>query len=240
MSIETLNADSAYSYTFTWISEADACEQCQKLNGTYEGQSIYQHALIHPLYGEVWDLDTDLPLTHGHTGINCRCRLEVQVTIDYTKLNMGNLLETAKQFSKGEQNFGRFYEYDSGRQSGDGFNLSSVTEVRNELEGVKKQLDEVTEKSAKGELSLRQQVRTLSMMMIIVERSFGNPSIDAATAKLRDMIMVAMQAKMALHALQMARAASGDPTAWLYFGAIAVGAGLSALDMTGYDMQRGL
>jgi hypothetical protein len=239
MSIETLNADPAYNYTFTWISEPDACEQCLKLNGTYEGQSLYQHALIHPFYGEVWDLDADLPLTHGHTGINCRCRLEVHVTIDYTKLNMGKLLETSKEFTKGENNFAAFFKFDAGRPVGEITDLSSVTEVKQELEGVKKQLDEVAEKSAKGELSLRQEIRTLSMMMMLIERSFGDPNIDAATAKLRNLLMLAMRTRMALLAVQAAMVPGAGLASALYAGVNVAALGISAADMLGYDATRG-
>ncbi|MFA5365900.1 MAG: hypothetical protein WC325_12025 [Candidatus Bathyarchaeia archaeon] len=242
MTVEPLNADPAYSYTFTWISEADACEQCKKLNGTYEGQSLYQHALIHPVYGEIWNLDTDLPLTHGHTGINCRCHLIVHVKIDYTKLNMGKLLETSKEFNKGERNFGNFFKFDMGRPStsiGEITQLSSVTEVKQELEGVKKQLDEINEKSAKGELTLRQEVRTLSLMMSIVERSFGDPNIDAATAKLRNLLMMAMRARMAILAVQAAMIPGAGFLTALYAGANVGFLGISAYDMITYDAQRG-
>jgi hypothetical protein len=240
MTVEPLNADPAYSYTFIWHSQANACPECQSLNGAiFENQSLYQHSLIHPFLGEVWNLDADLPLTHGHTGINCHCNLEVQVKIDYTKLNMGNLLETSKEFSKGEQNFAKFFGFDAGRPSGDEIDLSSVTEVKAELENVNKQLDNIAEKSAKGELSLQKEIRTLNMMMMIVQRSFGDPNVDAATAKLRELTMLAMRARMALIAVQAAMVPGAGWMTALYAGANIMALGVATYDMSGYDASRG-
>jgi len=67
---------------------ADACLQCSQLNGqTFEDQDVFQHTLWSPFWGDIWDLDGDRPLTHGGTGINCRCQLEVRGVFDWTKID---------------------------------------------------------------------------------------------------------------------------------------------------------
>jgi hypothetical protein len=87
------------------------------------------------------------------------------------------------------------------------------------------------------------QIRRLEMSVIrilyLIRKLSGNESLDTAIMKMQQAIMTIRSLQIALHALQAARAASGDPTAWLYFGATAIGVGLSTLDMSGYDAQRG-
>jgi hypothetical protein len=74
-------------YTFTWHSQATACRECSSLNGTvFENQDIFQSRLYSIIWGDVWDLDADKPLTHGNTGKNCRCRIDVKVLWDWSEL----------------------------------------------------------------------------------------------------------------------------------------------------------
>jgi hypothetical protein len=63
---------------------SDACPQCAALNGqTFENQDIFQSTLWSAFWGDIWDLDSNRPLTHGGTGINCRCQLQVRVIVDW-------------------------------------------------------------------------------------------------------------------------------------------------------------
>ncbi len=81
-------------YFFVWHAMGDACPQCAQLNGqTFEDQDIFQSTLWSPWWGDVWDLDAGRPLTHGGTGINCRCQLEVRVVFDWSRIKAIGELE---------------------------------------------------------------------------------------------------------------------------------------------------
>ena len=72
---------------FMWHSMGDACHQCASLNGRiYEDQDIFQETLWDPWWGDILDLNTGQKLTHGGTGINCRCTCEVRIVYDVTEL----------------------------------------------------------------------------------------------------------------------------------------------------------
>jgi hypothetical protein len=91
--------DPGVHYIFTWHSLDTACRQCQSLNGyQWTDADIYQNTLWSPFYGDVWSLDLGLPLTHGGTGINCRCWVDVQTIINLAEITtlqeLGILLET--------------------------------------------------------------------------------------------------------------------------------------------------
>jgi hypothetical protein len=61
--------------------------------------------------------------------------------------------------------------------------------------------------------------------------SGGNEDLNATINIIAQMITTAKAAQTALIALQAARMASGDPTAWLSFGLAAVGTGFAGYDM---------
>jgi len=242
LGVEPLNADPAYSYTFEWIAEPDACEECLRLVGTYEGQSIYQNALVHPVYGEIWDFNIDFPLTHGSTGAHCRCRLICHVTVNWTKLNINKLLSQSAKleegFNKGEnafapfwndletpENYGVLYEEVKG--------MSSVTEVRNQIQEIDTRLTETIRKSEKGELSLKQEVKILNVMLMALQET-GNKDIDEATRKVRELTMWALRARIALNAVQAAMVPGAGWASALY-----AGANIAALGMATYDAAVG-
>lgn len=79
--------DDARHTTFMWHSMGDACVQCAGLNGKiYEDQDIFNETLWDPFWGDILDLTTGQKLTHGHTGINCRCTCEVRIVYDITEI----------------------------------------------------------------------------------------------------------------------------------------------------------
>lgn len=76
------------TYTFYWFSQPTACRECAALHGrVIRGQSLEDAAvLIDPVTSKpIWDLYNDKPLTHGTTGKNCHCHLEVAVEVDLSK-----------------------------------------------------------------------------------------------------------------------------------------------------------
>ena len=65
----------------------DACKQCAYLNSNvYDDQSIFQSTVWDPIWGDIFNLDTGQKLTHGGTGINCRCTMEIRVQFDWSQV----------------------------------------------------------------------------------------------------------------------------------------------------------
>jgi hypothetical protein len=57
-----------------WSHIEDINEICSRLDGqVFTTQSLYQNILYDPIWGDLWDLENDVPLTHP----NCKCHLEV-------------------------------------------------------------------------------------------------------------------------------------------------------------------
>lgn len=78
--------------TFNWHSMNDACVQCKNLDGqVFYDQDLFQQTLWSPIWGDIINLDTGQYLTHGGTGINCRCRCEVRV--EYDVMDLSNIIE---------------------------------------------------------------------------------------------------------------------------------------------------
>jgi hypothetical protein len=64
--------------------DADACEKCLALSEETWVTPDITGTLIHPSEGAVWDLTSDMPLTHPH----CRCYLEVEAQIDLERTGL--------------------------------------------------------------------------------------------------------------------------------------------------------
>ena len=91
MSIEVV----VFQYVFAWHSLSDACPKCQALNGQeFHDQDLFQEKLFSVIWGDLWDLNRDIPLTHP----NCRCQLEVRVTD--VKFNVDSFVEFARLAEK--------------------------------------------------------------------------------------------------------------------------------------------
>jgi len=70
---ENIKFDHRFKFTFH-TSWAEPCRKCQGLNGQhFEGTSVFDGILYDPIWGNVWDIYNDVPLTHP----NCKCYLEV-------------------------------------------------------------------------------------------------------------------------------------------------------------------
>jgi len=90
--------DQAFSYVFAWHALSDACPKCQSLNGQeFYDQDLFQEVLYSPIWGDLWDLNNDHPLTHP----NCRCQLEVRVNVDVTQIREYTVLaETITRYGR--------------------------------------------------------------------------------------------------------------------------------------------
>ena len=74
MSEEPFKFNHQFTFTFhtSWM---EPCKKCQALNGkTFQGQDIFNGTVWDPIWGDIWDVENDLPLTHP----NCKCYLDVQ------------------------------------------------------------------------------------------------------------------------------------------------------------------
>jgi hypothetical protein len=58
------------------------CRICTYLHGRVWMLEAEQkpRVISHPHYGDVWDLYTETPLTHGHGPWNCHCELLITVS----------------------------------------------------------------------------------------------------------------------------------------------------------------
>ena len=72
--------------SFTWKTEIDPCPECAYLREQTYTQSIFDHAIVDPMMGEIWSLDADHALTHGGQGLRCRCGIEINVAFDFSEL----------------------------------------------------------------------------------------------------------------------------------------------------------
>ncbi len=87
------------------------------------------------------------------------------------------------------------------------------------------------------EINVQKAVDDLRRVQTILYRTLGllqrmglPENIDNAVWKLRTMIRIANQARLALRALQAARMATGDPLAWAMFGLSVAELGFSTVD----------
>lgn len=97
-----MTVENAFTYTFHWITmHVDACPKCQALRGrTWTGQDLFQSQLIDSQFGPVWDLDQDKTLAHP----NCRCKLEVEVYADFSRIeSLNKLVGMRHRFSEARQ-----------------------------------------------------------------------------------------------------------------------------------------
>jgi hypothetical protein len=87
MSFETYTEE-YITYIFLWHSMGDACLQCLSLNGNeWREQDLFQDILYDMFWGDIYDLNLGLPLTHGGSGTNCRCTLEVRAEVNLREID---------------------------------------------------------------------------------------------------------------------------------------------------------
>jgi hypothetical protein len=219
------------TYIYAWHSTGDACHQCQQLNGrTWTDQDIYQNTLWDSIWGDIWDFNIDMPLTHGGTGANCCCQLEVRVIFDWEKITMFKELQKAQtEYAIVAQKEISNLESTSQPSQGIGpvSDMSSVTELKQEIDSLQSKIDSVKFSSEDTQLSLRQQTRMINEITMILERMTGSTDIAKAKQGISELIMVLMRLRMAILAVEEA----AGPIGWLH-AAINIGAfGLTASDI---------
>jgi hypothetical protein len=79
-----------------------------------------------------------------------------------------------------------------------------------------------------NELSMRQQIRTLNMMGMILEQMTGDKNVNKAVQKFSQLMMVLMRLRMLLFVVsELEAGVLGGPWGWMYAIANAVGFGVS-------------
>ena len=218
------DADKYVTYTFMWHALFDACPQCRNLDGrTWEDQNIWQDTLWDPIWGDIWDLNINMPLTHGGTGAHCRCQLEVQAHFDWDKLRETNQLNQVLNTQLQTPPDTVINENEPGEET----DFSTVPEMRQEISGLTQQVNTLEESSGKASLSLRQEIHTLNEIMLATEILTGDKNLSAIVTKVHQFIMVLLRARMLLFAIQEAEAGVLGPLGWLYAGANAIGFGVA-------------
>jgi len=172
-------------YIFTWQALSDACKRCASLNmREYRNQNIYQEVLFDYWYGNIWDLNVDRSLMHGASG-TCRCALTVRVECDWNKSKWFQDLKTSIQTIHNG-----------------GIKMSNISEAKIQLEELRRDIEDLQREmtSFKSILS-----NTLALM---------NKTNIRDVAEAQKMISLLWQVVAAYQAVQAARMAAGDPTAW--------------------------
>jgi hypothetical protein len=185
----------------TWI---DACHVCAALDGqTFTDQDLFQHTLWSPIWGDIWDLDNDLPLTHP----NCKCRLEViyESTLDELLLpsktdiiTRNNATQTvARDMRTGQftKNVDVFQEFK--------IMSSNIKEMKAEIGAFERDL-------ARAENRIENTKFQLMTYMQLLQKAGLPPDIERAINVLVRAKMTAEQAQRAIYLLM---AASG-PAGW--------------------------
>ena len=82
----------------TWHAQPDTEPKhiCGYLDGkiwTFNTKTDrFPRVLSYGGYGDVWDLSTNTPLTHGHGPWNCRCRLDFSFGVEDLNSKVSGLL----------------------------------------------------------------------------------------------------------------------------------------------------
>jgi hypothetical protein len=127
------------TYEAIWhtVSDERTCPKCRELDGQTWNFLKLEGVLEHPFFGPVYNLDTDLPLTHP----NCRCILEIIPQID---LDRSEVFQEAKSMLDGF-----------------GYMPSNIDEATNQVQKLRVNMGEATGQARELEYIL---YRTTSML----------------------------------------------------------------------------
>lgn len=211
-----------YHFTVTWHAlDAAACRQCLGLNGyVWTDADIYQGTLWHPVWGDAWNLDLNLPLTHGGGGHNCRCWIDVRTTVVWSEIksveDLGIILDApVSEVSEAED-------------------LSQLEDLKDKLQEINEQADLLGDHSP----SLRQDVRLLNLLMMQIQNFTGDKSLDKAFQTMHQFMALALRVQLTINALNAVMMAP-TPFGLLYAGANIIASGFAAASFFGYDSSRG-
>jgi hypothetical protein len=102
----------------------------------------------------------------------------------------------------------------------------TVTEARQLVDELTGRVERLKVESKEADLSLRQQIRTLDAMLMLIQISTGDKNIDKAMQKIQQFMALLMRLRM----LMLAVEAAEGPWGWAYAGANALTFGISLTD----------
>jgi len=207
---EDINFD--HRFTFTWHTNwLEPCRKCQSLNGKrFEGTSVFDGILYDPIWGNVWDIFNDLPLTHP----NCKCYLEV--TYEAT-------LEELLFPSQDTSSIDVFKEF--------GIMTSNIKEMQKDIKEFEQDLSRAQSRLSNTRIELMTYLQLLQRMGL-------PPQVEKAITVMVKARLTSEQAARALYALQAASIAGG-PAAWAFAAATTGLAALGAFSTASSVMELG-
>lgn len=165
---------SALIFVWRWQTlDEHACERCLALDGS-EWQTLdLTPILVHPFFGDVYDLETDQSLMHP----NCRCYLDVDVQVDLEKLPL--VANLSKEI--------------------DGVMKAMPSNIREAISD----LDNLNEKVLMLDLTSRQLLRVFRRITYLLERAGLNEDVEKKIQEAQRLAMVMQQLLMSMAFLQM-------------------------------------
>jgi len=211
-------ASDGITYTFTWRAQGDACPECANLNGrSWTGQDIFQGTLYDAFWGDIWNLDDDRSMTHGGSGSQCRCKIDVTVHFDWNKIaEVHDLNELTNLLSSESTEV-------SGASASKLLKLSleeatdvgQIEEIRSSIKNVKSEISGLS----MNYHQLREMETLLNRTLNLIEQSSGDPNIKKYAQEVSHLITILRMAQMTIHSFEVA----SGPIGW-------------ALALTGFAM----
>lgn len=161
------------SYVFVWHNLSDACEKCKYLGGKeWDNQDLYQNRLWDPIWGDIWDLDSNVSLAHP----NCRCQLEIRTIVDWDKWRALTDFEQAIYMSTG-------------------YTPADIRQLREDVEALKKQIEDLQPTLEKGpeQLDTWRQLERVALRYLALARRMGLPEETEAAIQLLSRILIIMR-----------------------------------------------
>lgn len=191
--------EEAIEWKIVWHRLEDACKKCMELaDYSFYGVGNLPQVLIHPVYGPVWDLLSDVPLTHDH----CRCMLD-----PYLRVNWSAIPEIKTvSMQLGIEPLIATVEW---------LDVSGIAQYREELKGIRTEVGHVT-----GEF---RELEYLTYRVISVLGRLGlPPKIDACLTKIQQVILAVRLLHTSLMLLE-----SSTPYGWALAAVSLVSAGIT-------------
>jgi hypothetical protein len=196
-----------FSFTFhtSWM---EPCKKCQALNGrTWHGNELFQGVIYDPIWGDVWDLESDFPLTHP----NCKCYLEVTYEATLEELLHPSKIETFNRSGSSvtvarDIETGQFAAINPFQEFG--IMTSNIKEMKADINAFEQDLGRAQNRLSNTRMELITYMQLLQRMGL-------PPQVEKAISIMVKARMTSEQAVRALYALEAA-SISGGPAAWAF------------------------
>lgn len=208
-----------HKFKFVWHTAwLEPCRKCASLDGQeFTNQDLYQHAIFSPIWGDIWDLDNDVPLTHP----NCKCHLEViyESTLDEllfpsktsTVQRKGASISVSRDVATGK--------FTSNRDPFEEFKIMSSN-----IKEMKADIAQFDQDLARAEKRIENTKYQLMAYIQLLQKSGLPPDVDKAINVLVRAKMTADQASRSMYILMAASGPMGWAMALASLGITVIGA----------------